>query len=455
MAKEEPKEKITFSKLPLCPEMLEACEERGWELPTPIQAAAIEPIIEGRDVIGLAETGSGKTAAFALPIIHKLLDVQQPFFALVLAPTRELAFQICDVFNDLGENIGIRTTCIVGDMDMMNQIKSLSLRPHIIVGTPGRLVDHLDSKTGLTLDSVRFVVLDEADRLLNAEFKVHIDKLINACSNRDQTLLFSATMTPQVERLAEAQLFNAHKIDINKAAVVSNLLQTYVLVEATRKMLYLDHLLSQFAGRTIIIFVDTRDACNITQRVLDALDFRAVTINGSMRQNERLAALDKFRNGEKNILVATDVAARGLDEDVDIVMNYDLPQSVDTYTHRVGRTARAGRGGLAINFITQYDIEYFQALEKKVLDRQIKEQREVDERRRENGEPEMEDKPVIKKMEALPLNASNIESNRTRKEEIDSIVRLVRDSVKRKKDDQKKKKKQRYQQKNNRRRGRQ
>ncbi|KAI7858928.1 P-loop containing nucleoside triphosphate hydrolase protein [Circinella umbellata] len=359
-------EDTTFSELGIIPQLSEACEKLKFKHPTEIQKESIPWALEGRDIIGLAQTGSGKTAAFALPIIQKLWDNPQAFFACVMAPTRELAYQIAETFEALGSIIGVRCAVVVGGMDMMTQSIALSKRPHIIVCTPGRLQDHLENTKGFNLRTLKYLVMDEADRLLDMDFGPKIDQILKVIPRERNTFLFSATMTTKVAKLQRASLSKPVKVEVaTKYSTVKSLLQYYMFFPLAQKDWYLVYLLNELAGNSTIIFTRT---CNDTQKIaymLRNLGMGAVCLHGQMQQKQRLGALNHFKAGSKNILVATDVASRGLDiPSVDIVINYDAPLSSKDYIHRVGRTARAGRSGKSITFVTQYDVELIQRIEK-------------------------------------------------------------------------------------------
>eukprot|EP01135_Chromosphaera_perkinsii_P006407 Nk52_evm9s490 gene=Nk52_evmTU9s490 len=358
--------KKTFAELGVCESLCEACEELGFKFATKIQEQSIPVALEGRDVIGLAETGSGKTASFALPILQNLLDAPQPYFALCLAPTRELAFQIAEQFDSLGAGIGIRTATIVGGIDMMAQAISLSKKPHVIIATPGRIIDHLENTKGFSLRTLKYLVMDEADRILNLDFEEEIDKLLKIIPTDRRTFLFSATMTSKVAKLQRASLVNPVKVEVStKYTTVTTLVQQYLFVPLKYKDCYLAYVLNELAGNSTIIFTTT---CSNTQRVtlmLRNLGFPAISLHGQMSQPNRLGALNKFKSQSRSILIATDVASRGLDiPHVDLVVNFDIPQHSKDYIHRVGRTARAGRAGRSITFVSQYDVELFQRIEK-------------------------------------------------------------------------------------------
>ncbi|EHK24241.1 uncharacterized protein TRIVIDRAFT_31450 [Trichoderma virens Gv29-8] len=365
-AADAPEEPKTFKELGIVDSLCEACESLNYKHPTSIQAKSIPVALQGRDVIGLAETGSGKTAAFALPILQALLEKPQPLFGLVLAPTRELAAQIGQSFEALGALISLRCAVIVGGLDMVPQAIALGKKPHIIVATPGRLVDHLEKTKGFSLRSLKYLVMDEADRLLDMDFGPSIDKILKFIPRERRTYLFSATLSSKVESLQRASLRDPVRVSVSssKYQTVSTLLQHYIFVPHKRKDTYLIYLVNEFAGKSIIIFTRTVFETQRIAILLRTLGFGAIPLHGQLSQSSRLGALNKFKGGSREILVATDVAARGLDiPAVDVVLNLDLPQDSKTYIHRVGRTARAGKSGIAISIVTQYDVEIYQRIE--------------------------------------------------------------------------------------------
>ncbi|KAJ3948627.1 ribosomal RNA processing protein [Colletotrichum fioriniae] len=348
----------SFKELGVVESLCEACESLGYKKPTPIQAQSIPHALANRDIIGLAETGSGKTAAFALPVIQALLEKPQPFFGLVLAPTRELAAQIGAQFEALGSLINLR--CAV------SQAIALGKRPHILVATPGRLVDHLEKTKGFSLRSLKYLVMDEADRLLDMDFGPAITSLLKFLPRERRTFLFSATMSTKIESLSRASLRDPVRVSIssNKYQTVKGLIQHYCFVPHTQKDTYLIYLGNEFAGKRIIIFARTVAEVQRLSILLRALGFSAIPLHGQLNQTARLGALSRFREGTRQILVATDVAARGLDIPlVDVVINHDLPQDSKTMIHRIGRTARAGKSGIAISLVTQYDLEIYLRIE--------------------------------------------------------------------------------------------
>lgn len=299
-------------------------------------------------------------------MLQALLDKPQPLFGLVLAPTRELATQIGQAFEALGSLISLRCAVIVGGLDMVPQSIALSKKPHVIVATPGRLVDHLEKTKGFSLRTLKYLVMDEADRLLDMDFGPSIDKILKFVPRDRRTYLFSATMSSRVESLQRASLRDPVRVSISssKYQTVSTLLQHYMFIPFVRKDTYLIYLINEFVGKSVIIFTRTVYEAQRTAILLRTLGFGAIPLHGQLSQSSRLGALNKFKSGARNIMVATDVAARGLDiPKVDFVLNYDLPQDSKTYIHRVGRTARAGKSGVALSLISQYDLELYQRIE--------------------------------------------------------------------------------------------
>merc|ERR1719147_400679 len=357
--------KKTFEELGLSEELVKACDKVGWKRPSRIQEESIPIALQGRDVIGLAETGSGKTGAFALPILHSLLEAPQRLYALILTPTRELAFQISEQFEALGATIGVKCCVLVGGMDMVSQAILLAKKPHILVATPGRLVDHLENTKGFNLKALKFLVMDEADRILNMDFEVEVNKILRCIPTDRRTMLFSATMTKKVAKLQRASLKDPVKVEVSGSyQTVDKLLQYYLFIPLKLKELYLVHLLNELAGNSFMIFCSTCSATLRLSLMLRGLGFTAIPLNGQMSQNKRLASLNKFKSKARSILLATDVASRGLDiPHVDVVVNFDIPTHSKDYIHRVGRTARAGRAGKAVTFVSQYDVELYQRIE--------------------------------------------------------------------------------------------
>ncbi|EPQ58191.1 DEAD-domain-containing protein [Gloeophyllum trabeum ATCC 11539] len=356
---------VSFKSLGLIDPLLDALEQLKFKTPTDIQAEALPHALEGRDIIGVASTGSGKTAAFALPILQKLWEEPKGLFACVLAPTRELAYQISQQFEALGSAMGVRCAVIIGGTEMVSQAVALAKKPHIIVATPGRLVDHLENTKGFSLRGLRYLVLDEADRLLDMDFGPAIDKILKLIPKERTTYLYSATMTTKVAKLQRASLSNPVRVEVSaKYSTVSTLLQYYLFIPLTQKDVHLIYLVNTLVQNSIMIFTGTVQNTMRLSMMLRTLGFPAVPLHGQLSQSARLGALGKFKSGGRNILVATDVASRGLDiPSVDIVINFDIPTHSKDYIHRVGRTARAGRSGKSITLVTQYDVELIQRIE--------------------------------------------------------------------------------------------
>ena len=345
--------------------------------PTAIQNACIPQILAGKDVIGGAKTGSGKTAAFALPILKTLAeDIYGPF-ALILTPTRELALQIAEQFQVLGKALRVNICVVLGGCDMMKQASELARRPHIIVATPGRLVDLIRSSPDcLDLRKLRFCVLDEADRLLDPSgtFQTlqEIPTIMDAVrkSKRAQMLLFSATLTDPVrDFLRESQRSDAYVFQSNDAyGTVEAIDQKYLLVPSKVRDCYLYHLLkNELAGKTMIIFVGKCLTAELLRFWLKEMGIEVAALHSQLSQQDRIAALARFKSGQLPILVSTDVGSRGLDiPSVEIVLNYDVPLDARDYVHRIGRTARAGRSGFALTLMTEMDVELVENIETKI-----------------------------------------------------------------------------------------
>ncbi|KAJ7680264.1 P-loop containing nucleoside triphosphate hydrolase protein [Mycena polygramma] len=358
----------SFKSLGLIDPLLEALEQVKYTTPTEIQVEALPHALEGRDIIGVASTGSGKTATFALPILQKLWEDPKGLFACVLAPTRELAFQIAQQFEALGSSMGVRSAVIVGGVETIAQSVALAKRPHVVVATPGRLLWHLENTKGFSLKGIKFLVLDEADRLLDMDFGPVIDRILKLVPTERTTYLFSATMTSKVAKLQRASLSNPVKVEVStKYQTVSTLLQYYLFMPLQDKDAYLVSLANSLAQNSMIIFTRTVHDAGRICIILRTLGLPAVPLHGQLSQSQRLGALGKFKSGSRKVLVATDIASRGLDiPSVDVVINFDIPTHSKDYIHRVGRTARAGRAGKSITLVTQYDVELVQRIEQTI-----------------------------------------------------------------------------------------
>ncbi|CAG9762944.1 unnamed protein product [Ceutorhynchus assimilis] len=361
--------KQNFSDLNLKNWIIKQCHSIGLKNPTPIQTNCIPKILEGQNCIGAAKTGSGKTLAFALPIVQKLCEEPYGIYALILTPTRELAYQIADQFSIIGKAMNLKTCVVVGGMDMIEQGKQLSKNPHIVVATPGRLADHLESCKTFTLSKIKFLVLDEADRLLGGHFDGQIKTIFTALPKSRQNLFFSATITDTLNILkgtigGKVFIFE----DKSQVATVAGLQQQYLLCPKDVKDAYLVELLRVYRDNNeegnVMIFTDTCKNCQVLSITLNEVGIENVALHAMIPQAQRLAALNKFKSNRVKILIATDVASRGLDiPTVQLVINHNVPKVSKEYIHRVGRTARAGRGGKAITLCTPYDIKLLQAIE--------------------------------------------------------------------------------------------
>ena len=358
----------TFEHIGLSPWLVDACVELGLKRPTPIQAACIRPALAGQDVLGSAETGSGKTAAFVLPMLQALSCDPFGVFSVILSPARELASQIADQVTALGSGMGVRVVTIVGGHDMMKQALVLAQRPHVVVATPGRLADHLRSgDTAAALRRLRMLIIDEADRLLELGFHDDLTEVLSHLPAKRQTLLFSATMSGALHQLQKLALKAPFVADLAaKEAVVDKLEQRYVFIPANVRDVYLAYLLRQLEqqGSTVIVFTATCRACELLACMLRALSLPCEALHSQQPQARRLSAIGRFKQGSLKVLIATDVASRGLDiPRVGCVLNHNIPAAPRDYIHRCGRTARAGRGGRALSLVSQYDVELLLAIE--------------------------------------------------------------------------------------------
>ena len=347
---------VTFADLGLAEPLLRALEAAKYTVPTPIQARTIPALLQGRDVLGIAQTGTGKTAAFALPVLQHLSASKERALpksprALVLAPTRELAVQIAKSFDTYGRGLGLRLGIVIGGLGFGRQVESLQRGVDILVATPGRLLD-LVERGNVRLGNVTFLVLDEADRMFDMGFIRDVRRIVSSVSKQRQTLMFSATMPPDVARLAAEVLRNPERIEIApQGRTVERVEQRVYFVNSASKRALLSHLLADSALERVIVFTRTKRGAN---RVAEALEDRGVpseAIHGNKSQNARQKALDNFSRGKARVLVATDLASRGIDvTGVTHVINFELPADAESYVHRIGRTARAGASGIALSF---------------------------------------------------------------------------------------------------------
>jgi ATP-dependent RNA helicase DeaD len=356
----------TFADLQIHPAVLRAIADVGYESPTAIQAATIPALMAGSDVVGLAQTGTGKTAAFAIPILSKIDVTSNVTQALVLAPTRELALQVAEAFSRYGAHLPqINVLPIYGGSSYSMQLAGLRRGAQMVVGTPGRVIDHLERGT-LDLSRVDYLVLDEADEMLTMGFAEDVERILSETPEYKQVALFSATMPPPIRKLTAKYLHDPLEVTTKaKTATAENISQRYIQVAGPRKMDALTRVLEVESFEAMIVFVRTKQATEEVAEKLRARGFSAAAINGDIPQAQRERTIAALRDGGIDILVATDVAARGLDvERISHVLNYDIPHDTESYVHRIGRTGRAGRSGTALLFVAPRERHLLKAIEK-------------------------------------------------------------------------------------------
>ena len=363
---------MSFSELGLLPELLRAVVEAGYTEATPIQAQAIPVVLAGHDILAGAQTGTGKTAAFALPMLQRLAPrantsaspARHPVRALILAPTRELAVQVHESVQTYCKHLPLRSACVYGGTDIRAQITALRVGVEIVVATPGRLLDHVQQKS-IQLGQVEVLVLDEADRMLDMGFLPDIRRILDLLPEARQSLLFSATFSEEIRQLANRMLKAPKFIEVARRNTISETITHRVYpVESRAKRALLVHLLRADEQQTLV-FVDTRLGCARLTRHLQQCGLAADAIHGDKNQSQRTETLEAFKSGKLRILVATDVAARGLDiDDLPAVINYELPHTAEDYVHRIGRTGRAGRSGRALSLVAPEEAPRLAAIEK-------------------------------------------------------------------------------------------
>jgi ATP-dependent RNA helicase RhlE len=358
----------TFHGLGLAPGMLAILERLKFTTPTPIQHRAIPAAVEGKDVVGIAQTGTGKTLAFGLPAIQRLAQTKGR--ALILLPTRELALQVDESLAKLGAPLGLRTAVLIGGASMGPQLSALRKDPHIIIATPGRLIDHMEQKTA-KLDRVSILVLDEADRMLDMGFWPQIKRIISVVPKERQTMLFSATLSKEIMELATKNMKTPTRIEVApQGTTAERVTQEIFIVKKEDKLRLLEKILSQYNGSTIV-FSRTKHGATKIMRVVKKMGHTAAEIHGNRSLGQRRDALDGFKTGRYRVLIATDIAARGIDvKGIELVINFDLPAVASDYVHRIGRTARAGAEGHAISFAMpaeQYEVRQIERLIRKPL----------------------------------------------------------------------------------------
>ena len=360
---------MTFQQLNLLPALLDAVDELGYVRPSPIQAQAIPPVLKGRDLIGCAQTGTGKTAAFAIPILQRLhghvSKRHTPIRALVLTPTRELALQIKESFDQYGKYLELRHTVIFGGVWQAPQVEALERGVDILVATPGRLND-LCNQGHIDLSGIETFVLDEADRMLDMGFIHDVRKVIARLPEKRQTLLFSATMPQEIAELSRTILVNPVRVEVTpQSSTVEAIEQRLYKVDKGNKKFLLQHVLQDESLDSVLVFTNTKHGADRVVKELGRAGIAAMAIHGNKGQSARIKALDSFKSGAIRVLVATDIAARGIDvNELAAVVNYELPNVPETYVHRIGRTGRAGRGGVAISFCNVDELAYLKDIEK-------------------------------------------------------------------------------------------
>lgn len=339
---------INFNGLGIAPKLLDALDRLGFHQPTPIQVKAIPIAIAGKDLIGVAQTGTGKTLAFGIPMLQRLAQIKGR--GLIVLPTRELAVQVDEALHSVGRSIALRTAVLIGGAAMSRQIDALRRRPHIIIVTPGRLIDHLEQKT-LQLADVRILVLDEADRMLDMGFAPQINRILSAVSHDRQTMLFSATMPEDIVRIAQKYMQLPLRVEVAPSGTAAERVSHELfVVDKEDKPRLLSTILASTNG-PVLVFVRTKHGAKKITRSLRTINILAAEIHSNRSLAQRREALDGFKSGRYRVLVATDIAARGIDvRGIELVLNYDLPSSPEDYIHRIGRTGRAGMTGRAISF---------------------------------------------------------------------------------------------------------
>lgn len=360
---------LAWSELGISPLFLAILEKQGIKQPTPIQGRSIPVVLTGKDVIGIAQTGTGKTLAFGLPMIQ-LLAKKSGGTGLIVLPTRELAMQVDEMLKRVGGSLGLRTAILVGGASMGHQLSMIRQNPHIVVATPGRLNDHLKQKT-IDLSSVAILVLDEADRMLDMGFEPQIRAILASVPKEHQTLLFSATMPPKIRTMAGTYMKSPVTVQVAEAgSTTERISQELYMISKDEKIQLLDKLLSDHNG-TVLVFSRTKHGAKKLSHKIKDMGHTSADIHSNKSLSQRKAALDGFKTGRHRVLVATDIAARGIDvSDIELVVNFDLPDNPEDYVHRIGRTGRAGKMGKAISFAEhnqRYDVKEIERLIKKNL----------------------------------------------------------------------------------------
>jgi ATP-dependent RNA helicase RhlE len=350
--KAEQTTELNFGGLGIAPKILDVISHLGFKTPTSIQHKAIPVAVEGKDIIGIAQTGTGKTLAFGIPLIQQIIKSEGKVRGLIILPTRELAIQVDETIQKIGRSFGIRTVVLIGGTHIRPQMRELSFNPHVIIGTPGRITDHIQQRT-LHLNNVSVLVLDEADRMFDMGFAPQIAKILEFVPKARQTMLFSATMPEGIVKIATHHMKLPVRIEIaRQGTTAKNIEQELFVVKKDQKLALLKKLLAEYKG-SVLVFLRVKHSA---KKVCDNLRNSGITaaeIHSNRSLNQRKEALEGFKNGRFRVLVATDIASRGIDvKNIELVLNYDLPENAEDYVHRIGRTGRAGMSGKAISFAT-------------------------------------------------------------------------------------------------------
>jgi ATP-dependent RNA helicase RhlE len=354
---------LTFYGLGIAPKLLEVIQKMNFKTPTPIQHKAIPIAIDGKDLIGVAQTGTGKTLSFALPMVQRL--AQQKGQGLVLVPTRELAMQVDETFLKLAPAFGMHTSVIIGGASMDEQMRSLRRSPRIIIATPGRLIDHVTTRHSMKLDQVSILVLDEADRMLDMGFAPQINEILRYLPKERQTMLFSATIPGEIVSLAARHMKLPVNVEVAPSGTAAeNVTQELYIIRREEKLTLLNKVLNQYRG-SVLLFTRTKHGARKLTRDIKRMNHSAAEIHSDKSLSQRKAALEGFKRGRYRVLIATDIASRGIDvKGIELVINYDLPDDAENYVHRIGRTGRAGMEGRAISFATPDQFETVGAIQK-------------------------------------------------------------------------------------------
>ncbi len=362
------KQTTTFNGLGIAPKILEILNRQHFDIPTPIQFQSIPAALEGKDIVGIAQTGTGKTLAFGIPMIQKLISSNSK--GLIILPTKELAIQVSESLNKIGRSLNLKTAVLIGGDNMNRQIRQIRSNPHIVIGTPGRLNDHIQRKT-VSLENVSILVLDEADRMLDMGFEPQIRKILHTVPKQRQTMLFSATMPPKIMQIAKTYMQLPIRVEVAPSgSVANNVTHEIFFLKQDMKMSLLQTLLEKYVG-SALVFSRTKHGAKKIAFAVKKMGHSSAEIHSDRTLNQRLNALTGFKTGAYRVLIATDIAARGIDvANIELVINYDLPDCPEDYVHRIGRTGRASSFGHAISFATpnqKFDVRMIERLIKRQL----------------------------------------------------------------------------------------